>query len=133
MGARLGGSRLPRGARRGATPRRRHLPRGWPVLSVPVAARTSGAPVSILRFDRTCFGYARGFALRDVELSIEPGELVALVGPNGSGKSTLLRLALGLHAATAGRIEIGGRDLGGHTRRSLAREAAFVPQGVSLD
>ncbi|MEZ4255366.1 MAG: ABC transporter ATP-binding protein [Polyangiales bacterium] len=89
--------------------------------------------MSILRFDRTCFGYARGFALRDVELSIEPGELVALVGPNGSGKSTLLRLALGLHAATAGRIEIGGRDLGGHTRRSLAREAAFVPQGVSLD
>jgi ABC-type polysaccharide/polyol phosphate transport system ATPase subunit len=48
-------------------------------------------------------------ALRDVSVTIEPGEAVGLVGRNGSGKSTLLRIVSAIIKPTSGRIEAGGR------------------------
>ena len=48
-------------------------------------------------------------ALRDVSVTIEPGEAVGLVGRNGSGKSTLLRIVSGIIKPTSGRAEAGGR------------------------
>ncbi len=48
-------------------------------------------------------------ALRDVSVTVEPGEAVGLVGRNGSGKSTLLRLISGIITPTSGRVEAGGR------------------------
>ncbi|HEY9567375.1 MAG TPA: ATP-binding cassette domain-containing protein, partial [Thalassobaculum sp.] len=48
--------------------------------------------------------------LRGVELSLRPGELVALVGPSGAGKSTLLHIAGLLENPTSGRVLIGGQD-----------------------
>ncbi len=48
-------------------------------------------------------------ALRDVSVSVEPGEAVGLVGRNGSGKTTLLRLVSGIIKPTAGKVEAGGR------------------------
>ncbi len=49
------------------------------------------------------------WALRDVSLSVEPGDAVGLVGRNGSGKTTLLSLIAGILAPTSGRVEAGGR------------------------
>ncbi len=49
------------------------------------------------------------FALRDVDLSIETGESVALIGSNGSGKSTILRLIAGIYRPTTGSVETAGR------------------------
>lgn len=49
------------------------------------------------------------WALRDVSLSVEPGEVVGLIGPNGAGKSTLLRLLARITPPTDGRIELRGR------------------------
>ncbi|MCB1357286.1 MAG: ABC transporter ATP-binding protein, partial [Maritimibacter sp.] len=50
-------------------------------------------------------------ALKDINLTIEPGEFVVMVGPSGCGKSTLLKAIAGLEEVTSGRIEIAGADV----------------------
>jgi putative ABC transport system ATP-binding protein len=60
-------------------------------------------------------------ALRDVDLSVERGELVAVMGPSGSGKSTLLTIAGSLEEATAGHVLVEGVDLATVSRSDRAR------------
>ncbi|TDC86047.1 ATP-binding cassette domain-containing protein, partial [Nonomuraea deserti] len=60
-------------------------------------------------------------ALRDVDLTIEAGETVALLGPSGAGKSTLLWLLAGLLRPSAGRLWMDGTDLGRLDQRRLDR------------
>jgi putative ABC transport system ATP-binding protein len=60
-------------------------------------------------------------ALRGVDLSVEPGELVAVMGPSGSGKSTLLTIAGSLEEPTSGEVLVEGNDLQGMSRNERAR------------
>ena len=60
-------------------------------------------------------------ALRDVDLAVERGELVAIMGPSGSGKSTLLTIAGSLEEATGGQVLVDGVDLAGVSRSERAR------------
>ncbi len=66
-----------------------------------------------LAFDRVSMVFPNGtHALQDVSFQVDWGEFVAVVGPSGCGKSTLLRIASGLENATAGRVKVGGTNLG---------------------
>lgn len=64
-------------------------------------------------------------AVRELSLTVEPGQVYGLLGPNGSGKSTTMKIVLGLVTPTAGRTEIFGRD----SRLVESREAVgFLPE-----
>ena len=75
-------------------------------------------------------------ALDAVSLTVEPGELVAVVGPSGSGKSSLLAVAGALTAPTSGRVSVAGIDLAALDRRRLTRlrrdHIGFVFQSANL-
>lgn len=80
------------------------------------APRVHGAaegPLGTIRFENVSFRYPGSdrFVLKEINLTLRPGERIALVGENGAGKSTLVRLLLGLYRPTAGRILAGGRDI----------------------
>ncbi len=66
--------------------------------------------------------------LRDVTLTIEPGETFALVGATGSGKSTIAKLVTRFHDPTSGSVMIDGHDLRDVTLASLRRQLGVVPQ-----
>lgn len=76
----------------------------------------------MIRCEGVSFTYPDGTrALDGIDLSIEPGERVAIVGPNGSGKSTFVRLWNGLLRPTAGRVLLDGRPTEGRHVAELAR------------
>jgi len=81
-------------------------------------------------------GAARIHALRDVDLAVEPGELVAVMGPSGSGKSTLLTIAGSLEEPTSGEVSVGGvplSSLSRNRRTALRRRAiGYVFQDFNL-
>ena len=79
--------------------------------------------------DAVTFGYAEGEpVLRDVSITVAPGERLALVGPTGAGKSTLAKLVARLYDPTEGRITFGGVDLREASLATLRRRVVVVPQ-----
>lgn len=69
-------------------------------------------------------------AVDGVDLSVEAGELLALIGPNGSGKSTLLKLCAGLLVPLTGSVALQGKPLDSIDLQSRARQIAVVPQSL---
>ena len=86
-----------------------------------------------VELDHVHFAYLPGEpVLRDVSLTVEPGEIVALVGSSGSGKSTLIDLIPGFHHPDSGKVLIDGHDLRGLNLGSLRRNMGVVTQEVIL-
>ncbi len=84
-------------------------------------------------FDHVGFHYATGDeVLRDVSLTIAPGQVIALVGESGMGKTTITSLLLRLYDVTGGGIRIDGHDLREVTLDSLRRHLGIVPQETML-
>jgi ABC-2 type transport system ATP-binding protein len=73
--------------------------------------------------------YGRTAALHECSFELPAGRVAALVGPNGAGKSTLMRIATGLVAPTAGRIEVLGQAPG---RRGMPRGLSYLAQDTPL-
>jgi ABC-type multidrug transport system fused ATPase/permease subunit len=70
--------------------------------------------------------------LRDITLSAQPGERIALVGPSGAGKSTITALLLRFYELEAGRLLIDGKAASDYPLRWLRGQMAIVPQDVTL-
>lgn len=100
------------------------------------AAHPSTAPAdpepsdadAIMRMRNVWFSYDGQEALRDVDLSVAPGEFVALMGRNGSGKTTLLKHIVGLLRPERGKVELWGEDAKGKDVEDIARRVGYVPQ-----
>ena len=90
-----------------------------------------------IRFDNVTFRYgeegsgARS-ALDNINLHVQPGEIVALVGPSGSGKTTLVNLLPRFFDPTSGAISLDGDALADLSLQDLRRQIAFVSQDVVL-
>lgn len=78
-------------------------------------------------------GYGDVLVLRDVDLSIEPGEIVCLIGSNGAGKTTLLRTLSGALYLAAGTITFKGEEIAGLSPEDIVRRGIIhVPEGRRL-
>jgi branched-chain amino acid transport system ATP-binding protein len=88
---------------------------------------------SLLSLSGVRSGYGRVEVVREVDLEIGEGELVALIGANGAGKSTLLKTIVGLLPLSGGSITYAGRVLRRTRPEGLVREGvALVPEGRLL-
>ncbi len=96
-------------------------------------ARPLGTVSGELVLDGVSFGYQPGSpVLRQLDLHIRPGQVVALVGPSGAGKSTLFSLLLRFNTAQSGRVLLDGQNLADLRARDLRRAVALVPQQSSV-
>src|SRR5262249_50035314 len=96
-----------------------------------VEARQRRGGIS-LRIDRGSVFAAGQPILRDVNLSVGPGEHVAIVGLSGAGKSTLIGMLLGWHRLAAGRLLIDGTEAGDEAISALRRNAAWVDPAIQI-
>jgi len=90
--------------------------------------RLAGSP--LLEIGRLAAGYGAEPVLKEIDLRVDDGEMVAVLGANGAGKSTLMRAIAGLHRPVSGEIALGGGDLAREpAHRVVRRGAVLVPEG----
>lgn len=86
-----------------------------------------------VEFDRASFAYDSGpLILRNIDLKVPAGAVVAIVGSSGAGKTTLVNLLPRFYAATSGAVRIDGYDIRDVTLRSLREQMAIVTQETIL-
>jgi subfamily B ATP-binding cassette protein MsbA len=107
------------------------LDTGTDVVDRPAARRLDGFRHGI-RFEHVSFRYDHEPVLRDIDLDIRRGEVVALVGMSGGGKSTLADLIPRFYDVPEGRITIDGVDIRDYTLASLRSHIAVVTQHTFL-
>jgi iron complex transport system ATP-binding protein len=81
-----------------------------------------------LEVEGLSFAYGERTILRDIDLTLKPGELLGILGANGSGKSTLFRCILGFEKTHTGKVLLNGGNISEKTPSELARLIAYVPQ-----
>lgn len=87
--------------------------------------------VPCLRVDSLTAGYEGRAVVHDVSLTLNPGEITALLGQNGVGKSTLLKALIGLVRPMQGKVWIGDRDASSLSVTEICRHVAYLPQDPS--
>ncbi|MGW4305500.1 ABC transporter ATP-binding protein [Streptomyces californicus] len=87
-----------------------------PATPAPAPGRSAPATLATpapsgIRFDGVTVSYGGNVVLDRLDLTVEPGEVMALLGPSGSGKTTALRAVAGFVRPASGRVFLGGRDV----------------------
>jgi subfamily B ATP-binding cassette protein MsbA len=105
-----------------------------PTVVEPASPKPFPALTEGIVFDKVSFRYPGRdtWALREVSLTIAPGQIVALAGPSGSGKTTFVHLLLRLFDPTEGRITIDGVDLRDMSSHELRAKVGLVSQETIL-
>ncbi|MFH1683400.1 MAG: ABC transporter ATP-binding protein [Candidatus Margulisiibacteriota bacterium] len=85
-----------------------------------------------VEFENMSFSYEQEEVLKDINLSVKPGEIIALIGRTGAGKSTLMSLLLRFYDPSSGKIMVDGNDIKKVKIESLRKQIAVVPQEVTL-
>ncbi|MGH1561649.1 ABC transporter ATP-binding protein [Mumia sp. DW29H23] len=88
--------------------------------------------MSLLEMRGVTAGYGHALAVRDLDLSVSAGEVVALLGPNGAGKTTALRTAVGLLAPSAGEVRAFGRPLSRRVEKNARAGVVLVPDNRAI-
>ena len=89
-----------------------------------------GGEDTVLAVEKVNAGYGAAPVLRDVELTVRSGELVAVLGANGAGKSTLMRALSGLHRPIDGAVLLLGNDITSYAAHGIAGAGlVLVPEG----
>ncbi len=103
-----------------------------PRIVAPAAPASLPSPaLGEIAFERVGFAYPGRSdepVLRDLNLRVAPGEVVAIVGPSGAGKSTLFQLIERFYDPTAGAVKLDGVDIAKVDPQAVRREIALVPQ-----
>jgi ATP-binding cassette subfamily B multidrug efflux pump len=98
-----------------------------------VAAETSTHRTGTLTFENVEFGYTpESKLISNLNLSVKPGQTIAIVGPTGAGKTTLVNLILRFYELNAGRITLDGIDIAKMTRNDLRGRIGMVLQDTWL-
>lgn len=98
----------------------------------PVQPKKLVAAGADIRFEHVSFNYGEKPVLRNLDLTVKAGTMVALVGRSGSGKTTLTNLLLRFYDPQQGRVLIGGTDIRDITTHDLRAQMAVVTQEIIL-
>jgi branched-chain amino acid transport system ATP-binding protein len=79
------------------------------------------SPAPLLRSTLLSRRFGGVVALQDLDLEVHHGEILGLIGPNGSGKTTFFNVVTGIYPASAGRVELDGRDMTGLSPQQVHR------------
>jgi branched-chain amino acid transport system ATP-binding protein len=88
--------------------------------------------MSLLVVEGLKVGYGKVEVLHGIDLTVAPGEIVALLGSNGAGKTTTLRALSGLEPIRGGRVSLGGTSLVGVPAHKIAADRRGEPQARRL-
>ena len=84
-----------------------------------------------VEFQNVLFSYDSKYpALKKIDVTVNAGQIVALVGPSGAGKTTFANLVMRFHDPSSGKVRIDGKDLLSISQADLRSQIAYVPQNL---